>query len=246
MQDGVDQLRLLDAGEAGLVVELGQDVDEGVNARVIALAAALEALVLPGLVEVVPTYRSALILFDSVVLPRSRLREAVLALIPAAVAGTERRRLWRVPVAYGGDHGVDLDEVARHHGLTTDEVVRLHAGATYRVYMIGFAPGFAYLGGLPDAIHTSRRVDPRPRTPPRSVSIGGRQTAVSPPLGLPSGWRLIGRTPVRSYDPRRTERPFLFEAGDMIRFEPIGEASFERLSALAEAGEVVAEAEDAA
>ncbi|MFO1149914.1 MAG: 5-oxoprolinase subunit PxpB [Alsobacter sp.] len=246
MQDVSDQPRLLDAGDGGLVVELGHDVDEGVNARVLALAAAIEDLALPGLIEVVPTYRSALVLFDPVALPRARLREAVAALAPAAVAGGGRRRRWRVPVAYGGEHGVDLDGVAEHHGLTTDEVIRLHSGATYRVYMIGFAPGFAYLGGLPDAIHTSRRVDPRPRTPPRSVSIGGRQTAVSPPLGLPSGWRLIGRTPVRSYDPLREGKPFLFEAGDLIRFEPIAPAAFDRLSVLAEAGEIVAEAEEVA
>lgn len=238
-----DPPRLLDAGDGGLVVEFGRDVDEAVNARVIALAAAVEALELPGLVEVVPTYRSLLVLHDPVALPRARLREAVLALCPPPVEEAGPRRLWRVPVAYGGENGVDLDHVAAVNGLTTQEVVRLHAGATYRVYMIGFAPGFAYLGGLPEPIHTSRRVDPRPRTPPRSVSIGGRQTAVSPPLGLPSGWHLIGRTPVRSYDPRRADDPFLFKAGDLIRFEPVDQAAFERLDIAAEAGERVAEVE---
>ncbi|TBW35356.1 5-oxoprolinase subunit PxpB [Siculibacillus lacustris] len=235
--------RLLDAGDGGLVIELGETIDDRLNATVVALAAAIEALALPGLHEVVPTYRSLLVLFDPLVLPAARLRAIVAALPPPRPASDAERRLWRVPVCYGGACGIDLDDVAARHGLATDEVVRLHAGATYRVHMIGFAPGFAYLGGLPTALHTSRRTDPRPKTPARSVSIGGRQTAVSSPLEVPSGWHLIGRTPVRSYDPHRTSQPFLFSAGDAIRFEPIDGATYERLCRAAEAGEIVAERE---
>lgn len=237
--------RLLDAGDGGLVVELGSDIDEAVNRRVIGLGEALDALALPGVQEVVPTYRSLLILFDPLEMPRARLREHVLALWPPPAAGGRKHARWRVPVLYGGEHGADLEEVARRHGLTPEAVVALHAGAEYRVYMIGFAPGFAYLGGLPAAIHTSRRSDPRPRTPPRSVSIGGQQSAVSPPLEIPSGWHLLGQTPVRSYDPRRAEKPFLFEAGDTIRFAPIAAEEYRALCAAAEAGVEVAVREDA-
>lgn len=243
-----DAPRLLDAGEAGLVVEFGEAIDEAVNRRVIALAEALEARVLEGVRELVPTYRSLLVLFDPLVLGKARLREEIAALLAARAGGAEGeapRGVWRVPVLYGGAHGVDLDAVARLHGLTTDEVIALHAGATYRVYMIGFAPGFAYLGGLPEAIHTSRRSDPRPKTPPRSVSIGGRQAAVAPPLEIPSGWHLLGQTPVRSYDPARTERPFLFAAGDALRFVPVSPREYEALCREAEAGGIVAEREEA-
>ncbi|MDQ0513099.1 5-oxoprolinase subunit PxpB [Ancylobacter amanitiformis] len=249
--------RLLDAGESGLVVEFGDTIDEQVNREVIALADALDALQLDGVCEIVPTYRSLLVLFDPLVLSREALRGHVLALWPPRADGRPSHGTrhgpshgtghgtWRVPVAYGGEHGVDLDHVARLHGLTTGEVIDLHSRAEYRVYMIGFAPGFAYLGGLDEAIHTSRRTDPRLKTPPRSISIGGRQAAVSPPLEIPSGWHLLGQTPVRTYDPTRAERPFLFAAGDTIRFTPVPQAEYAALCRAAEAGEIIAEWEPA-
>jgi KipI family sensor histidine kinase inhibitor len=235
--------RFLNSGDSGLTVEFGSEISEAVNIAVIALGERLSQRKLPGLREIIPTYRSLLLLFDPVVLPRKALIaevEQLWALPPVAAA---RRTRWHVPVVYGGEAGVDLGVVARQHGMTEDEVIALHAGADYRVYMIGFAPGFAYLGGLPEAIHTSRRTDPRMRTPPRSISIGGQQTAVGPPMEIPSGWQLIGRTPARSYDPARTQRPFLFEPGDGIRFEPVSHAEYERLCAAAEAGELVARPE---
>jgi len=241
----LDLPRLLDAGDGGLVVELGSDIHEGVNRAVIGLGDALSALGIPGIRELVPTYRSLLILFDPLELPRETLRTQVMALWPPRSGKARRHRSWRVPVLYGGEHGVDLESVAAMHGLSPEEVVALHSGAEYRIYMIGFAPGFAYLGGLPERIHTSRRADPRMKTPPRSISIGGRQSAVSPPLEIPSGWHLLGQTPVRSYDRRRTDKPFLFEAGDTIRFEPVSVADYEEMCAIVEAGGEVALREDA-
>lgn len=232
--------RLLDAGDGGLVVEFGSDVDEAVNRRVIALDRALAANPIAGVRETVPTYRSLLVLFDPLVIECTALAEQLLALEAVAAAEHESGTLWRVPVLYGGEHGVDLEAVAQLHGMTTDEFIALHSGAAYRVYMIGFAPGFAYLGGLPERIHTSRRTDPRPKTPPRSVSIGGRQAAVSPPIEVPSGWHLLGQTPVRSYDPAR-EQPFLFAPGDTLRFHAISKSDYRDMLAAAEAGDIVAE-----
>ena len=107
--------------------------------------------------------------------------------------------------------------------------------------MVGFAPGFAYLGGLPERIHTSRRPSPRMKTPPRSISIGGQQAAIAPPLEVPSGWHLLGQTPVRSYDPKRSERPFLFAAGDTVSFYPIAREEYRELTEAAEHGAIVAE-----
>jgi KipI family sensor histidine kinase inhibitor len=233
--------RYLDAGDGGLVVEFGDAIDPDINRRVVALDGALAAAAIPGVREAVPTYRSLLVLFDPLIVARSALTQTIAELLPteddgSAPAGTR----WRVPVLYGGASGVDLEDVAKTHGLTPDELVAIHSGADYRVYMIGFAPGFAYLGGLPERIHTSRRTDPRPKTPPRSVSIGGAQAAVSPPLEVPSGWHLLGQTPVRSYDPARKERPFLFAAGDVIRFHAVSAGDYRDLSAAAEAGELVA------
>ncbi len=244
MVDAPPEPRFLPSGDGGLTVEFGQSIDEATSRAVVALADALDAKLLPGLREIVPTYRSLLVMFDPVALPRAALIAAIAALRRAegdvgAAAPVEAAR-WCVPVRYGGSHGADLGAVAQRHGLSEEAVVALHSGAEYRVYMIGFAPGFSYLGGLPDALHTDRRRDPRPRTPPRSISIGGQQAAVSPPLEIPSGWHLLGQTPVRTYDPRRAERPFLFAPGDLIRFEPIGASDYAALCAAAESGKVVA------
>lgn len=235
-----DRPRCLPAGDAGLVVELGDTIDAQVNDAVVALAAALEGRGLTGIREIIPTYRSLLVQFDPVVLPRRDLLAAVEECWPPPPLPEASRSHWRVPVLYGGEAGLDLPAVAALHGLTEDEVVRIHSGAAYRVYMIGFAPGFAYLGGLPGRIHTSRRTDPRPATPPRSISIGGQQAAISPPLPIPSGWHLLGRTPVRSYDPARSALPFLFAPGDMVRFEAISQLDYDALCAAAEAGDIVA------
>jgi KipI family sensor histidine kinase inhibitor len=237
--------RFLNAGDGGLVVEFGAEIDESINEQVIALDEGLTALGLHGVRETVPTYRSLLVLFDPLLLARAKLREEITRLLPESRSVRAKRSRWRVPVLYGGRSGIDLDAVAAAHGMAPDEVVRLHSGAEYRVYMIGFFPGFAYLGGLPEPIHTGRRAEPRLKTPPRSISIGGMQAAVSPPIEVPSGWHLLGQTPVRSYDPKRKERPFLFAAGDRIRFHPISATDYEEMCAAAEAGEMVAEREDA-
>lgn len=231
--------RLLDCGDRALTVELGRAVDPAVNARVVALDRQLCAARRPGLLETVPTYRSLLVLYDPDRLPRPELAALIAAHWPPREEAAGAVRRWRVPVHYGGEHGADLATLAAAAGLTPEAVIGLHAGRDYRVHMIGFAPGFAYLGGLDPRLHASRRTDPRPKTPAGSVSIGGNQTGVSPPLELPSGWQLIGRTPARSYDPARSE-PFLFAAGDLIRFEPIDRDAFDTLSAAARAGEPVA------
>ena len=240
--------RFLDAGDCGLVVEFGDGIDEAVNARVLRLEADIAAASPDGIRETVPTYRSLLILYDPRRIRRQALRDKVAALLASAggSVATANRRLWHIPVCYGGACGEDLDLVAAQHGLTSDEVVRLHSGATYRVYMIGFMPGFTYLGGLPEAIHTSRRTTPRQKTPPRSVSIGGKQAAVSPPMAIPSAWQMLGQTPVRVYDPRRGVRPFLLSSGDLVRFEPVATAEYERLCALAQSGETIAQLEETA
>ena len=237
--------RIRVAGAGGLVVEFGSAVDARLNRLVLALDARLGQTARPGVIETVPTYRSLLVIFDPLVADRRALAVELEAL--AAGLGIDDEpptRRWRVPVAYGGSLGEDLDHVAALHGLAPDEVVRRHAGGEYRVFMIGFAPGFAYLGGLPEALHTPRRRDPRQRTPAGSVSIGGQQAAISS-VEVPSGWHMLGRTPLRTFDPRRPD-PFLFRPGDRVRFRPVSEAEFARLSALAEGGAVTADLEEAA
>ena len=217
-------LRLLPAGDTALTAELGDTVDPRINARVLSLDRALAAAALPGVVETVPTYRSLQIHFDPDRLDMDALGRTIGEFIASLDDQPPPGRHWTVPVAYGGEHGIDLDATAERIGISTEELISLHRAGDYRVYMIGFQPGFAYLGGLDPRLHLPRRETPRLRTPAGTISIGGIQAAVAS-IEAPSGWHLLGRTPVRAFDPARKE-PFLFAVGDRIRFERISADDF--------------------
>jgi len=236
--------RILQAGDQALVVEFGDAIDARLNRLVQALDRRVAAAKIEGVIESVPTYRSLMIVYDPLRIRAAALRRRIEKLVPKSAAAEAPARRWTLPVAYGGAHGLDLEDVARAHGLSTDEVIALHSGAEYRVYMIGFSPGLAYLGGLPEQLHTPRRSSPRLRVPASSVSIGGIQAAVFS-VEIPSGWHLLGRTPERLFDLRRPQ-PFLLAAGDRVRFLPIAPAEYERLAAITARGEVVAECETGA
>jgi len=224
------RLRLV--GDRGLLVEYGQAIDPEINRKVRAMALAVERAGLAGLIEIVPTYRSLLLVYDPLAIDPDSLA--------AGLAGLEERLdrieipppgLVELPVCYGGQMGPDLEFVARHNRISPEEVVRLHSGPDYQIYMIGFTPGFPFLGGLPEALSTPRLETPRTLVPAGSVGIANNQTGVYP-IDSPGGWRLIGRTPLRLFDPERSE-PFLYQAGDRLRFRPI---SPEEYRALAQGG----------
>lgn len=219
--------RIVPVGDAAILVELGETVDPAINAAVLALDARLRALAWPGVVEIVPTYRSLLVHYDPDTVDPEHLVEALRALDPGHAGPPPEGRLWTVPVAYGGEFGIDLEAVAARHGMTPEQVVALHTAPTYRVYMVGFIPGFTYLGGLDPRLATPRRDDPRARTPAGTISIGGIQAGIAS-LEAPSGWHLLGRTPVRTFDPER-DPAFLLEPGDRVRFVPIDAATFAEL-----------------
>jgi KipI family sensor histidine kinase inhibitor len=226
---GVAELRLLPAGEAALLVELGDIIDPDLNEAVHRLDAAINRAELDGVVETVPTYRSILVSFDPTRTTAPALAAAISALKTAAgETNATKRRRWFVPVCFGGAHGEDLAEVASRAGLTAEAVVNLHCAADYRVYMLGFSPGFAYLGGLPEALHQPRRENPRAVTPAGSFMQGGSQAALSP-VAMPSGWHLIGRTPLCLFDPRRSQ-PFPLAPGDRVRLVAIGAEDFDRMA----------------
>ena len=235
--------RFLTAGDRALVVEFGSTVDEAVNERVMALDARIVAAGVEGVVETVPTYRSLQVVYDPAVVRAARLIPRLAELAAETGTAARSRRLWTIPVCYGGEHGEDLDWVAETHGMTAERVGEIHADALYRVYMSGFTPGFASRGGLPSDLHTPRRHNPRTLVPAGSVAIGGQQAAVFSGAA-PSGWHMLGRTPVRTFDLRR-EDPFLVGPGDRIRFAPISADEFDSLSARAEAGDVVATCKEA-
>lgn len=231
--------RILACGDGALSVEFGEAVDPSLNARVLALDAALATAPPPGFREAVPTYRSLFVEYDPVAIDFADMATRLLALAasPAPPAGTARR--WSLPVVYGGAFGIDLEAVAERAGISPSAVIDRHAGALYRVYMIGFTPGFAYLGGLDPALATPRLGRPRRDTPSGSVSIGGVQAAVQCLPG-PSGWSLLGRTPVRSYHPAR-DPVFLLAPGDEVIFAPMEADLWEALDRAAASGEPVAE-----
>jgi KipI family sensor histidine kinase inhibitor len=233
--------RLLDAGEAALVVEFGTAVDPAISDRVLALDAALTGLALDGVRETVPTYRSLMIHYDPLRLARADLATAIRTIEAAPHAPHAPANRWTIPCCYDPAHGEDLGEIAAMTGLDIERVIALHSGATYRVYMFGFAPGFCYLGGLPSELAVSRRATPRPPTPPNVVTIGGGLALVTT-VSMPTGWWLIGRTPERIFAPAR-EPNFLVSVGDALRFEPIDRTAFDRLEARAASGEVVARRE---
>jgi KipI family sensor histidine kinase inhibitor len=234
----VTGVRYLSVGECALSVEFGDKVDLATNAQVLALDKGLAANLPAGVIELVPTYRALMIHFDPLTISCAALREAVEQLIidrGIVETGQVGGRLWRVPVGYGGEFGIDLEGLAAYHGISEREVISIHSGATYRVYMIGFAPGFCYLGGLSEKLHTPRRTEPRLVTPAGTISIGGAQAAIAS-VPVPSGWHLIGRTPLTTFDP--TGDPvFLFNPGDRVRFEPIAAEDWHALVGRIERGE---------
>jgi KipI family sensor histidine kinase inhibitor len=225
----LDTPRFRTAGDRGLLVEYGDAIDLEINHKVRAMALLLERHPPAGLVEIVPTYRSLLIVYDPLQIHLQRLQQALIDL--------ERRladiaipppRTVEIPVCYGGEYGPDIEFVARTHGLTEEEVVRRHAAPEYPIYMIGFTPGFPFLGGLPETLHTPRLATPRTHVPRGSVGIANAQTGIYP-VASPGGWQLIGRTPVMLFDPRRQE-PLLYQAGDRIKFVPITAEAYARMA----------------
>ena len=199
---------------------LGDRVDDATHARVLALSAAIAAANLPGVQEIVPAYATVAVFFDPLTADAETLRARLAVLASGASDGPSDRPSDRptivIPTRYDGP---DLDEVAERTGLTRDQVVRRHCAGVYRVYLLGFAPGFAYLGTLDPALVLPRRREPRLRVAAGSVAIAGAQTAVYP-LGTPGGWHLLGRTELRMFDPRR-QPPVLLCPGDRVRFEAV-------------------------
>lgn len=212
--------RLVSAGDAMVVVEFDERIDAVVNARAVALADALRTAALAGVRDVVPAYRCVAVAFDPLMTRVDQLHER-LADLAASVRGTVSAAAAPIdiPVRYGGVAGPDLDAVAAFAGITPDEVVALHTAHTYRVYMLGFAPGFAYMGVVDDRIAMPRRLSPRLGVRRGSVGIAGRQTGVYA-TDTPGGWQIIGRTDLVPFDAARPE-PFLFKPGDSIRFRAV-------------------------
>jgi KipI family sensor histidine kinase inhibitor len=231
--------RLLPSGDSAITVEFSRNIDDAANRRVLALDRAIAREAIGGITETVPTYRSLLVHYDPLTIGFEALSEKLTALAGEPVPPVTSTRRWRIPVAYGGEHGIDLEDIAKTLKTTPDDIVARHVAGDYRVAMIGFTPGWSYLSGLENFLHMPRRQNPRLLTPAGTVSVGGVQTGVQCLAG-PSGWHLLGRTAVRTYQLHR-EPTFLLEPGDRVTFSRVDDKTFAEQDRAAEAGEIIAE-----
>lgn len=222
-------MRFLPAGDSAVIVEFGDRIDRLLSERVLRLSALVRAAKLPGVIETVPTFRSLMVHYDPFATDSASLTVAIENLLDSGRSEAKPVTLWRIPACYAASHAPDLAEVAQRTGLGMEEIVGLHSNTRFHIYMLGFVPGFPYMGDLPEAMVLPRRADPRVRVPPGSIAIATSMTAIYP-LESPGGWHLIGATPIRLFDPRRS-RPALLSAGDAVRFEPITVREFDAIRA---------------
>src|SRR5262245_23306451 len=213
------ETKFLSCGDTALCVEFGDSIDRRVSALVLALARRVEAEKIPGVVELVPTFRSLMVHYDPSVLPQAALKAKLTPLLLDLRPAEGSSRLWRIPGCYDPSISPDLAEVADRTRLTPKQVAERHSAITYHVYMVGFLPGYPYMGDLPPELALPRRENPRTKVPAGSIAIATTQTAVYA-LESPGGWHLIGRTPVPLWDLRR-DPPVLLSPGDKVLFQPV-------------------------
>lgn len=217
------------AGDRGFLVEFGDCIDPQVNAKVRAMAGILEKEKPEGILEVIPTYRSLLFIYD----PEQTDPDSLYLLVEKletsrADMDPNTFNIVEIPVCYGGELGPDIGNVQKASGLTQEQAIQVHAAPEYLIYMVGFTPGFAFLGGLDERLFTPRLETPRMVVPKGSVGIANNQTGMYP-IASPGGWQIIGRTPLNLFAPWKKD-PFLYRAGDKIKFVPISESEYNRLA----------------
>jgi len=212
-------------GDRGLLLEFGDGISREINEKVRRMALAMRAEAIEGIVETVPTYRSLLIIYNPVILSVEGLRNKLIRIEGGLqLTPLPEPKLTRVPVVYGGVYGPDLEEVARYHQISPEKVIQLHCSNPYLIYMIGFMPGYPYLGELPQSLATPRLKTPRLLVPKGSVAIAQRQTGIYP-MESPGGWQILGRTPVELFDPGK-DPPALLQMGDFVQFYSIDEKEY--------------------
>lgn len=231
----MDNVKILTEGDTSILIAFRQEISPEVNAKIASTVKLLHQQNTPGIVDIIPAFASLLINYNPQVISYRELRKRLEALLKMDMdTESSAKRVYEIPVCYGGEFGPDLQNIADHAGISEEEVIRLHSAPDYLIYMLGFLPGFCYLGGLDERIHTPRLANPRKAIPAGSVGIGGSQTGIYP-MESPGGWQLMGKTPVRTYDPER-EVPILVNAGEYIHFYPIDRDEFDRIKAEVDAG----------
>jgi KipI family sensor histidine kinase inhibitor len=219
-------MRFLYAGDSSIVIEFGNEISKDINRELRNLTDALDNLNYDFIREIVPTYRSIIVHYDSLKISFEKLKEKIIEAGNTKMDSEEKKiNIVEIPVLYGEEAGPDLEEVAKHNGLSIEDVIKIHSSGEYLIYMLGFTPGFPYLGGMDEKIATPRLAKPRLKIPAGSVGIAGSQTGIYP-MESPGGWQLIGKTPLDLFDPQSKD-PFLLNAGDYIRFIPITKEEYD-------------------
>ncbi len=235
-RDILKNIKILTAGDSALLVEFGKEINEDINRKITAVVKMIKEQRIEGIVELIPSFCALVIQYDPRVISYDEMKNRVKGILELDITlGENGKRIFEIPVCYGGEFGPDIETIAQNAGLSVEEVIQIHSSRDYLIYMLGFLPGFCYLGGLDERIHTPRLTNPRLKINAGSVGIGGSQTGIYP-LDSPGGWQLMGMTPVKTYDPER-EVPILLEAGDYIRFIPVDEEEYYRIKELVEKGE---------
>jgi len=225
----IEYPRILPTGDRALTVEFGNEIDEHINARLMGFIKVLEAEKIKGIDEFIPSFRAVLIHYNPCVLSFAQMTEYIQAALKKPFhEASHKRRIVEIPVCYEGEYAPDIQHVAEHAGISTDEVIKIHTSKPYLIYMLGFQPGFPYLGGLDERIHTPRLESPRVKLEAGSVGIGGSQTGLYP-MESPGGWQIIGRTPVRCYNPEKAH-PIPYRAGDYIKFVAVSKEDYLRIT----------------
>lgn len=221
-----NQIEYIIAGDSGLIMKFGDIISEDIHEKIYSYCGMLKHEGIEGVYDIVPTYATIMVCYDPTTIDYHELVHRIkeMKYEPGSV---KEKNVIDIPTLYGGEMGMDLEKVAKHNGLTSEEVIKIHSGRQYLIYMLGFSPGFPYLGGMDGRIATPRLINPRQKIEAGSVGIAGNQTGIYP-VASPGGWQIIGRTPIRLFTPEK-ELPTLLRAGDYIRFKPIDATTFKSL-----------------
>ncbi|MCQ2501467.1 MAG: 5-oxoprolinase subunit PxpB [Lachnospiraceae bacterium] len=233
--------RILTAGDSAVSIEFGNSIDPLICTTARAARMKIEGARIKGITELIQTYCCVMVQYDPRVILYDDLCEKLHSLMAdvdlSAVAG--EKVIMEIPVCYGGEYGPDMENVCSHTGLSEADVIRLHSEPDYQIYMMGFLPGFVYLGGMNEVLETPRLKSPREKLDAGAVGIAGKQTGMYP-MESPGGWQIIGRTPLKLYDPDR-ETPILYESGEYLKFVPISEEKYNEIKKLVDLNEYVYE-----